>query len=146
MVAYLCLGSNMGDALGFVEKGVGMIAYAFPAGEIKRTEPLASEPWGYESPNSYVNLTIRLSVPGEATEQRALDMLDALQEIEREISAVPHRNADGSYRDREIDIDIVAIEGLRMGHPRLQLPHPRAAERDFVRIPMLRLGALSLIF
>lgn len=146
MIAYLCLGSNMGDALGFVEKGVGMIANAFPASSITRTEPVVSEPWGYESANPYVNITIRLAMPGEPTEQNALALLDTLQRIEREISAVPHRNDDGTYRDREIDIDIIAIEGQpAMAHPRLTLPHPRAAERPFVADPMRALNAAHLL-
>ncbi|MCM1225552.1 MAG: 2-amino-4-hydroxy-6-hydroxymethyldihydropteridine diphosphokinase [Lachnospiraceae bacterium] len=136
----------MGDSVSFIEKGIGMIADAFPACKIERTPLIVSEPWGYESNNKYANLTIRTEIPIETSESNAIKLLDALQRIEREISAVPHRTADGAYRDREIDIDIIAIERLpNMSHPRLQLPHPRAAERDFVRLPMLELGALSLI-
>lgn len=145
MTAYLCLGSNMGDAQGYVEKGIDMIAKAFPSSAITRTEAIISAPWGYESENPYLNLTIRLENSDKNTEENALSLLDALQGIERKISAVPHRNADGTYRDREIDIDIIAIEGLKMDTPRLRLPHPHAAERDFVRMPMAKLGAEHLL-
>ena len=92
-----------------------------------------------------MNLTIRLETSADATEQEAIALLYRLQAIEREISSIPHRNADGTYRDREIDIDIIAIEGLRMRHPRLTLPHPRAAERAFVTIPMQELAAAWLL-
>lgn len=145
MIAYLCLGSNMGDARAFVEEGVRRLALAWPAARIVRTEPVVSEPWGYDSGNLFVNLTIRLETSADATEQEAIALLDRLQAIEREISSIPHRNADGTYRDREIDIDIIAIEGLRMRHPRLTLPHPRAAERAFVTIPMQELAAAWLL-
>jgi len=145
MIAYLCLGSNMGDARRFVEIGVDKISAAYPEAEITRTEPIVSEPWGYASANEYVNLTLRLNTPEETSESNALALLNTLQAIEREISDVPHRNADGTYRDREVDIDIIAIEGLRISNQRLTLPHPRAAQRDFVTKPMQALGAAHLL-
>lgn len=145
MIAYLGLGSNMGEARAFVEEGVRRIGLAWPGAKIARSEAVVSEPWGYDSPNAYVNLVVRIETPVPASEAGALAMLDALQAIEREVSAVPHRNADGSYRDRELDIDIIAVEGLTMDHPRLTLPHPRAAQREFVTGPMRELGAGHLL-
>ena len=79
MIAYLCLGSNMGDARAFVEEGVRRIALAWPAARIVRTEPVVSEPWGYDSGNLFVNLTIRLETSADATEQEAIALLDRLQ-------------------------------------------------------------------
>lgn len=66
-------------------------------------------------------------------------LLDVLQGIERRISDVPHRNPDGSYRDREIDIDIILIDRLHISTPRLEVPHPRMWQRDFVIGPLLEL-------
>ena len=65
-----------------------------------------------------------------------LGLLDVLQEIEREVSPLPHRNPDGSYRDRGIDIDIIAWENKTVTTDRLTVPHPHARERDFVMIPL----------
>ena len=41
---------------------------------------------------------------------------------------------------RTIDLDLIDFGGLRLDDPELTLPHPRAAERDFVRIPLSELG------
>lgn len=41
---------------------------------------------------------------------------------------------------RTIDIDLIDFGGLVMDTPELMLPHPRAAERDFVRRPLAELG------
>lgn len=41
---------------------------------------------------------------------------------------------------RTIDIDLIDFGGLVMDTPELTLPHPRAAERDFVRRPLAELG------
>lgn len=64
-------------------------------------------------------------------------LLDITQAVEREIGrGAPHRHPDGSYCDRPIDIDIIAMEGVTLSTPRLTLPHPRAHLRPFVLIPM----------
>ncbi|MDE6295776.1 MAG: 2-amino-4-hydroxy-6-hydroxymethyldihydropteridine diphosphokinase, partial [Muribaculaceae bacterium] len=62
-----------------------------------------------------------------------------LQDIERQISPDPHRNPDGTYADRTIDIDIMGIEGVTMNTPELTLPHPHLAERDFFMQPLREL-------
>jgi len=41
---------------------------------------------------------------------------------------------------RTIDIDLIDFGGIVMTTPELMLPHPRAAERDFVRRPLAELG------
>ena len=41
---------------------------------------------------------------------------------------------------RTIDLDLIDFGGLRLDDPELTLPHPRAAERDFVRIPLSELS------
>ena len=43
------------------------------------------------------------------------------------------------WDDRTLDLDIVAYGDVRSGDPRLVLPHPRAAGRDFVLVPWLSL-------
>ena len=40
---------------------------------------------------------------------------------------------------RTLDIDIVFFGGLKMRTPRLEIPHPRWKERDFVITPLLDL-------
>jgi 2-amino-4-hydroxy-6-hydroxymethyldihydropteridine diphosphokinase len=43
------------------------------------------------------------------------------------------------WGDRTLDLDIVTYGDVRSANPRLALPHPRAAERDFVLVPWLAL-------
>ena len=51
-----------------------------------------------------------------------------------------HRNADGSYADRIIDIDIIAIDDLVISSESLVVPHLHIAERDFVLAPMAEIA------
>ena len=76
-----------------------------------------------------------------------LTVLDITRTIEREIAPdSPHRRPDGSYTDRRLDIDIIDIDRRPFCHPRLQLPHPRAALRPFVMIPLRALDPAAADF
>lgn len=137
MIAYLNIGSNQGDRQANIGKAVALIADAFPLCKITATPPIESKPWGFESSFSFVNVGVALhNFSGSP-----MCLLRALQKIEKLISPASHRKADGSYADRIIDIDIVAIEGnpvlgeassVSLSTPSLQIPHPRAHLRDFV--------------
>ena len=41
---------------------------------------------------------------------------------------------------RTIDLDLIDFDGMVIDDPELTLPHPRAAERDFVVRPLAELG------
>lgn len=60
-------------------------------------------------------------------------LLDALLQIEREHGRVRSER----WADRTLDLDIIDFGGLRRHTDRLELPHPRAAERAFVLEPWL---------
>ena len=128
----------MGDRLSFIYQALDCLRRL---GKVEASAPYANPADGFASANEFVNigaiLTIDRDKPWCIADAEAL--LNTLQGIERQISQVPHRNGDGTYRDREIDIDIVAIEGFTASTPRLTVPHPRAAGRDFVLKPLLEL-------
>ncbi len=66
-------------------------------------------------------------------------VLRRLQRIEKSIDASPHRDENGNYIDRAIDIDIIAIDGIMISTPELILPHPRMHLREFVLKPLRQL-------
>lgn len=132
MIAHLNIGSNSGDSLALVRQAVAAISLEFPSAGICVSEPYRSAPWGYESPNEFVNLAVAIEMP--PTEP--LELLHRLQKIERGINTTPHRNPDGTYRDRELDIDLIAIDQIVLESEELTLPHPRMHLRPFVLQPM----------
>lgn len=87
---------NLTRAVAAVEKEFGWF---------ELSHHVESEPWGFESKNKFLNVGMAF-ISG----LDPLDVLHILQRIERSISADSHRNPDGSYRDRVIDIDIIAAE------------------------------------
>jgi 2-amino-4-hydroxy-6-hydroxymethyldihydropteridine diphosphokinase len=62
-------------------------------------------------------------------------LLDSVNLIE----AAHGRVRTERWGDRTLDIDIITFGDLRLEGERLVLPHPRAAERDFVLAPWLQL-------
>ncbi|MCM1111532.1 MAG: 2-amino-4-hydroxy-6-hydroxymethyldihydropteridine diphosphokinase [Clostridium sp.] len=131
---HLNIGSNLGDRQASLWQAVAGIFLSGCFGEIVVSEPVVSEPWGYESSNPYLNIGLMTE-----TDLEPLELLALLQEIERSVSAVPHRAADGSYLDRAIDIDIISYGDVVTDTPVLTLPHPRMDQRMFVLRPLSEL-------
>ena len=142
MTIYLNIGSNIGDRRGYIETAIRLITEAFPKAILRRSDMVESEPWGYESSMPFLNIGIALDYPVDIDPHY---LLATFQDIERRVSPTPHRNADGSYRDRCIDIDIIAIDCLNFSSDTLTIPHPRAALRPFVMEPLRQLAPAAVI-
>ncbi|MDE6309826.1 MAG: 2-amino-4-hydroxy-6-hydroxymethyldihydropteridine diphosphokinase [Muribaculaceae bacterium] len=134
MTAYLNLGTNIGDRLFNLEQAIALIEWL--SGERCRlSRVIESEPWGFESPHPFLNVGVALR-----WDKDPLELLNITQQAEEMMGSTCHRDASGAYIDRLIDIDIIAIGDIRLNHPRLTLPHPRAHLRTFVTIPMRELN------
>ncbi|MDE6098069.1 MAG: 2-amino-4-hydroxy-6-hydroxymethyldihydropteridine diphosphokinase, partial [Muribaculaceae bacterium] len=133
MTVHLNIGSNTGDRHALIERAVALLVETLAPSAWRVSTPVESAPWGYQSENPFLNIGIDLEL---ATPLQPEALLDITQSIERCISAMPHRNPDGTYRDREIDIDIILIDDLVIDTPRLRIPHPHAKNRPFVMIPL----------
>lgn len=127
--AYLSLGTNLGDkennllsAISEIERRIGPVR--------AQSAFLATEPWGFDSQNTFLNAAIRIE-----TKFSPLELLDETQQIERDLGR-KHKSVNGQYQDRIIDIDILLYDDLHISTPRLTIPHPHMHERDFVIIPL----------
>ncbi|MDO4320098.1 MAG: 2-amino-4-hydroxy-6-hydroxymethyldihydropteridine diphosphokinase [Bacteroidales bacterium] len=137
MRIHLNIGSNQGDRKAIIGRAAALIARALAPCTLYLSDYVESEPWGYDSPHTFLNRGILVITRHTIA---PADVLDATQHIEQLIGAsTPHRNPDGSYRDRLIDIDIIDIDHITLDTPRLTLPHPRAHLRPFVTGPMRQL-------
>ncbi|MDE6484934.1 MAG: 2-amino-4-hydroxy-6-hydroxymethyldihydropteridine diphosphokinase [Duncaniella sp.] len=129
-LAVVGLGSNIGHRRSNIERAVALISALPEVKNFRCSSLIETEPWGFDSGNRFINACVAFD-----TDIQPLELFDRLRNIERHISAASHRDASGAYIDRIIDIDFIAYDTLRLSTPRLILPHPRAAERDFVMIP-----------
>ncbi len=142
MLAHINIGSNIGDSRSVIERAVAHI-FSLSEGIRARSNFIETEPWGFESPNNFLNIGVEIETSLTPTQ-----LLSRLQEIEQHISPAAHRNADGTYRDRVIDIDLIVMadpdfgpdsEYIKITTPGLTLPHPRASVRGFVMTPLIEL-------
>ena len=132
-ILYLSLGTNLGDrhknlscALELIGREVGTVVSA--------SDPIETEPWGFESPNSFLHMAIKVDTTLQPTE-----VLHATQEIERKLGRT-RKTTDGEYHDRLIDIDILLYDDLVMNTPELTIPHPLMYEREVVMKPLLQIA------
>lgn len=130
---FLNLGSNLGNRRMNLSRAVAAIEKEFGYFELSHT--IDTEPWGYESENPYLNVGMLI-----LSDLEPLELLHRLQTIEKELSPASHRNSDGTYADRVIDIDIIAIDDIILDTPELSIPHPRMAQRRFVLEPLAELA------
>lgn len=132
---FINIGTNLGNRKLNVSKALQRIMGRFGWFEMSRA--VETEPWGYESPSPYMNVGLRL-----VSDKTPVEVLAELQEVEKEICPQPHRDSEGNYMDRVIDIDIMAIDELKIDTTELKVPHPHMAERVFFLKPMVELAPM----
>lgn len=130
---YLNIGSNTGNRRDNLYRAIAFLVAGTSGGAVSSI--VESEPWGFESDNRFLNLGVKLSSDIEPQQ-----MLERIHDIERRLGSAAHRDADGGYIDRLVDIDIVAIDDMVIDTPTLQVPHPHLPDRDFFLKPMLQLA------
>lgn len=132
---HINIGSNLGDREQNVARAVGMLR-RLSAADFRLSDSVESEPWGFASANRFLNVGVSFE-----TSLSPDELLVATQNIEREISDGDprHRNPDGSYADRIIDLDIIFYGDDAIDSASLTLPHPRFRERDFVVRPLAQI-------
>lgn len=126
---YLSLGTNLGDKKQNLDEAIRLIGER--VGEVvKVSSYLETEPWGFDSQNSFLNACIKVE-----TRLTPREVLKATQLIEREMGRL-NKSCDGVYHDRLIDIDILLYGEEQIDEPDLKVPHPLMGQRDFVMIPL----------
>ncbi len=134
--AYVCLGSNMGDAKAHLARARAELD-AVPGVRVTAASSLYStEPQGRKDQPWFLNQVVRLDCPDDMS---AVSLLDAMLEKE---SAMGRIRVEGDhFGPRVIDMDLLLFgsETQRVGD-HLILPHPRMAERAFVLVPLLEIA------
>lgn len=126
---YLNIGSNLGHRELNISRALRELEKAF--GWFETSKATTSKPWGFESSHIFMNIGVHI-----VSDMTPLEVLQVLKDIEKRLSPAPHRNPDGTYADRILDIDIMAAGDLTLDTPELTLPHPRMDEREFFLRPM----------
>lgn len=129
---YLALGTNLGNRKAIMREAIDNIGKK--VGTVMRQSSFyETEPWGFESPNLFLNACICVS-----TKLAPRQLLEVTQAIERDMGRI-EKTVGLQYVDRIIDIDILLYDDLHINEPDLVIPHPLMEERKFVMKPLLEI-------
>ena len=128
--AYLGLGSNLGTRSRNLSAARRRLRHE-GARILRQSRVIETEPWGVANQPRFLNQVIEVDWPGTPGQ-----LLRAAKRVEVEGGRKPTRR----WGPRVIDIDILLFGDLKLEQRGLVIPHPRIAERDFVRESLVELG------
>lgn len=134
-VAYIGLGSNLGDRLRMLQDARDMIANIDTIELVERSSIYESEAMGMAETESapFLNQVIKI-----VTSLTPHDLLQELEKIEVELG----RSEKRQLKARSIDLDLLLFDDLIVKDTKLTLPHPGIVARAFVLIPLLEISPL----
>jgi 2-amino-4-hydroxy-6-hydroxymethyldihydropteridine diphosphokinase len=127
-LAYIALGSNLGDRRGYLERALQLLRQITGI-RVTRVSPFyETAPVGVSADQpAYLNGAAEVE-----TDLRPEDLLQVLLDVERQLGRVRKER----YDSRTIDLDLLLYDGLVRASPDPILPHPRMHERAFVLRPL----------
>jgi 2-amino-4-hydroxy-6-hydroxymethyldihydropteridine diphosphokinase len=128
-IAYIGLGSNMGDRTGACRRALELLSRA---GRVTAVSSLyCTEPVGYREQEEFINAVAELD-----TALPPHDLLEICQAIENELGRVRLVR----WGPRAVDLDILLYGNTVIKMPDLTIPHPQLSLRGFVLIPFCEIA------
>jgi 2-amino-4-hydroxy-6-hydroxymethyldihydropteridine diphosphokinase len=129
-IAYIGIGSNLGDKLHHCEKAISEILRIDHHKLLARSSFFKAQPIGYTSQDWFVNGVVKIETDLEAPE-----LLRKLKTVESHLG----RTETFRWGPRAIDLDILFFDDVEIQTEELQIPHPRVQYRQFVLIPLVEI-------
>jgi 2-amino-4-hydroxy-6-hydroxymethyldihydropteridine diphosphokinase len=127
-VAYLSLGTNLGDRGANLEGALSTLA---AGDEYRLSHVYETEPIGGVAQDDYWNMVMEIT-----TEASADELLARARRAEENA----HRTREVRWGPRTLDVDVLLVGDEVRSDPELTLPHPRMYERAFVLRPLRELA------
>lgn len=125
-IAYVALGSNLGDREGNLRRALElMLQEGIHVAAVSKF--MESEPYGVTDQPKFINAVARVE-----TDIEPLALLETILGIENIMGRVRRRH----WGERNIDLDLLIYDDVRMQTEKLTLPHPDMLNRDFVMKPL----------
>lgn len=126
-IAYIGIGSNLGDKLKHCEKAISQILKIDCHKLLAKSSFFKTQPIGYTSQDWFVNGVIKIETDLEVPE-----LFRTLKAIESRLG----RTKTFRWGPRTIDLDILFFDEVEIHTEELQIPHPFIQDRQFVLIPL----------
>jgi 2-amino-4-hydroxy-6-hydroxymethyldihydropteridine diphosphokinase len=134
--AYVGIGTNLGDRVANYRAAIGHIGELEETRVARLSSIYESEPLG-RARNWFLNGAVEV-----ITEMDSVDLLKALQTIEKAMGRKPAPKGSGKNANvsRVIDLDILIYDLEIIEKRNLKVPHPELANRKFVLLPLAELA------
>ena len=126
---FLGIGTNLGDRERNLQDALAVLSQKMVI--LKESSIYQTAPWGYLDQPAFLNQAIEAQ-----TDLSPLNLLGFLKDTEKVLG----RQANFRYGPRLIDLDILFYGNRIIQTPRLQIPHPRIAQRAFVLVPLAEIA------
>lgn len=126
-IAYLGLGSNLGDREGYLNSAIQQLDFHKEIEVTKTSKVYETDPFGYEDQGMFLNMVVEVKT---SLSPRAL--LKYCNHIESNLL----RQRDVKWGPRTIDVDILTYDDYTSDEEILTLPHPGVTQRAFVLLPL----------
>jgi len=129
-VAYLCLGSNLGERQKNLIQALSLLSQQI---KLKRVSHIyETEPVGYKEQPLFLNLVCQIT-----TDLNPRELLHLAKAIENKMGRRPSGQKNSP---RPIDIDILFYGNKMVKAQDLTIPHPHLVQRAFVLIPLAEIA------
>ncbi len=135
--AYIGLGSNEGDRVGFVQQAMQLLKDIPRLSVVECSSLYETEPVGSEYVEWFVNAVAAID-----TDLGSEELLDVCKDIEARLNDL-HGNAaklPAGARSRIIDLDILFYGDQSIESSSLKVPHPSLHKRAFALVPLLEIA------
>jgi 2-amino-4-hydroxy-6-hydroxymethyldihydropteridine diphosphokinase len=130
-IAYLSLGSNIGDRFYYLRRSVQLLQETGSIRVNQVSSVYETDPVGYVDQAAFLNIVVELE-----TQLTPHELLNKCNEVEEELG----RTREVRWGPRTVDLDILLYNEENMKTEDLIIPHPRMTERGFVLVPLVELN------
>ena len=134
-IAYIALGSNMGDREENLSMAINELDKAKGCSVLDVSPFINTKPYGYMEQEDFLNGCLALE-----TVLTPHELLDLLRETENKAGRVRAER----WGPRTLDLDIIYYDDIIMSDETLRIPHAEAHKRDFVLKPIGEIAPYKL--
>ena len=127
-IAYISVGSNLGDRLANCRKGIAALTESGHSKILAQSRFYATEPVDYAHQDWFINAVVQLE-----TVHDPFQLLDQIESIQR---AAGRKINSIRFGPRILDLDIILYNDRIIHSAQLVVPHPRMHKRRFVLKPI----------
>lgn len=131
-IAYLCLGSNKGDRVGYLQQAASLLSGVEGITVIRTSSFYETQPWLEKETPWFINAVVEIKTSLEPHE-----LLHTTMRIEKQLG---RNRAEELNGQRTLDIDIIFYGKEMIDDEDLQIPHIYMHQRAFVLVPLLEIN------